>query len=193
MRMNKMRSKSRKLNNMAAIELSIGTIVIVVLAMSMLILGLVLVKSIFSGATSIADMTNDQLKNQMATMFGENKKLVLYPDSRQVTLKQGTVDGFGVGIKNLLEGSSDTVKFDYEVSLADKGNCDVNEKEALSWIVTGKTEDNMGIASGDFVSRPVKFNVPVGSALCTLRYKVEVKANNQNYASDVMDVTIKSK
>ncbi len=182
-----------KMNKSGAIELSIGTIVIVVLAMSMLILGLVLVKSIFSGATAIADMTNDQLKNKMATMFGEDKKVVLYPDSRQIELTQGKVDGFGIGIKNLLEGSSNTVKFEYDVYLADKGNCDVNEKEALSWIVTGKTEEDMGIASGDFVSRPVKFNVPLGSALCTLRYKVEVKANNQNYASDVMDVTIKSK
>ena len=36
-------------NKKAAIEMSIGTIVTIVLAMSMLILGMVLVKNIFSG------------------------------------------------------------------------------------------------------------------------------------------------
>ena len=176
-----------------AIELSIGTIVIVVLAMSMLILGLVLVRTIFKGGIGIAEMTNEQLKNQIATMFGEDKKLVLYPDSREVELKQGDVDGFGVGIKNLLEGSSDEVVFEYVVEVADRGNCDVNEREALDWIVTGQEEDNIRIAPGDFISRPVKFNVPVGSPLCTLRYKVQVNYGaNKPYANDVMDVVIKS-
>ena len=39
-----------------AVELSVSTIVIVVLAMSMLILGIVLVKNIFSSANDIVDM-----------------------------------------------------------------------------------------------------------------------------------------
>ncbi|MEK6953289.1 MAG: hypothetical protein AABX29_09845, partial [Nanoarchaeota archaeon] len=37
-------------NKKAALELSIGTIVILVLAMSMLILGLILIRTIFTGA-----------------------------------------------------------------------------------------------------------------------------------------------
>ena len=181
----------------AAVELSISTIVIVVLAMSMLILGLVLVRSIFTGATSIADMTNTQVKNQIAKLFAEDQKLVIYPDSRQITIKQGaTPDGFGIGIKNLMQGSTTAVKFSYEVVVSDpdlQKKCGVGEKEAEGWIVTGRSEDNMQIASGDFISPKVLLSVPVGAPLCTLRYRVNVKANGQAYASDLMDITIAAK
>ena len=53
---------SHKLNLMrkkkAAIELSVGTIVVIVLAMSMLILGLVLIRNIFKGSIDNFDALN---------------------------------------------------------------------------------------------------------------------------------------
>jgi len=179
-----------------AIELSIGTIVIIVLAMSMLILGLVLVKNIFSGAIDITDMTTEQLKSQVGELFGSDKKLVVYPDSRHIDVKQGDPSGFGIGIKNLLEGSTTDVKFSYEVVVSDpdlRNKCGVSEQEAEAWINTGRAEDNLQIASGDFISTKVLLSIPVGSPLCTLRYRVNVEANNQPYASEIMDVTIKAK
>jgi hypothetical protein len=183
----------RQQNKRAAIELSISTIVIVVLAMSMLILGLVLIKSIFSGTISISDMTTDQLKNQVANMFGEDKKLVVYPDSRHIDLKQGKTDGFGIGIKNLLTGTSQSTKFSYEVVVSDpdlRNKCGISETEAQSYIVTGRSEDNILIASGDITTAKVLYTIPTGSPLCTIRYRVNVMANNQAYASELMDVTL---
>ena len=53
-----------------AMELSISTIVIIVLAMSMLIFGMILLKNIFGGAKDVVDMTNEQVKNQIAILFG---------------------------------------------------------------------------------------------------------------------------
>jgi hypothetical protein len=183
-------------NNKGAIELSIGTIVIIVLAMSMLILGLVLVKNIFGGATQIADMTNDQLRDQVSKLFSGDKKLVVYPDSRHIKLKQGDTEGFGLGIKNLLPSSSTATTFAYEVVISDpdlRSKCGgIGENEALGWIVTGRAEDQIPIASGDFVSSKVLLNIPVGSPLCTVRYRVNVRANNADYASELMDVTIEA-
>jgi hypothetical protein len=179
-----------------AIELSIGTIVIIVLAMSMLILGLVLVKNIFTGATSIADMTNDQLRDQVSKLFSGDKKLVVYPDARHIKLKQGETEGFGIGIKNLLPGTTESTIFSYEVVISDpnlRRNCGgISENEALAWIVTGQAEDRIPIASGDFASSKVLLNVPVGSPLCTLRYRVNVRANNADYKSELMDITIEA-
>ena len=177
----------------AAMELSVSTIVIVVLAMSMLILGIVLVKNIFGGATDIADMTNEQLKNQVSILFGEDKKLVVYPDTRRRDIRQGDSDGFGIGIKNLLEGSND-VKFSYEVVVSDpdiRKKCGVTEQEALDWIVTGRAEDNIELAPGEFTSGKVLFYIPEGTALCTLRYRVNVKADGNSYQSELFDITIK--
>ena len=178
----------------AAMELSVSTIVIVVLAMSMLILGIVLVKNIFEGATNIADMTNDQLKNQVSILFGGDKKLVVYPDTQQRDIKQGDHDGFGIGIKNLIEGSNN-VKFSYEVIVSDtdiRKKCGVTEQEALDWIVTGRAEDNIELAPGEFTSGKVLFYIPEGTALCTLRYRVNVKVDGNSYQSKHFDITIKA-
>ena len=187
--------KRTKGNKRAAIELSIGTIVIVVLAMSMLILGIILVKNIFEGANDISTMTNDQLKNQVAQLFGENKKLVVYPDSRHINVEQGKTGGFGIGIKNLLPGNTVDTEFSYEVIVSDpdiRKKCGVGERDAEDWMVTGRSEDKIKIASGDFTYTKVLFEIPVGSPLCTIRYRVNIKMNNQIYASEIMDVTVQA-
>ena len=51
------------MNKKGALELSIGTIVIIVIGMSMLILGLVLVQKIFVGSTNNVDDLNNKIRN----------------------------------------------------------------------------------------------------------------------------------
>jgi hypothetical protein len=177
----------------AAIEMSIGTIVVIVLAMSMLILGMVLVKNIFGGATDIATMTTDQVKNQVAQMFGDQKDLVIYPDTRHIEVEVGEVSGFGLGIKNVdgLTGG----KFSYEVIVSDpdiQSKCGVSESEALGWITTGRAEKDINLAPGDFTSGKVLLSVPVGTNFCTFRYRINVMFNNAGVASEFVDVTIKA-
>lgn len=182
------------MNKEGAIELSIGTIVVIVLAMTMLILGLVLVRSIFSGATDVADMTTTQLKEQVSRLFGEDKKLVVYPDTRHINVKMGEASGFGMGIKNLLTGVQDK-KFSYEVIVSDpdiRQKCGVGEREAEAWMSTGRAEDNINLAPGEFVSGKVLLEVPEGSTLCTFRYRINVLYGGQAYASELMDVTIRA-
>lgn len=181
----------QKRNKKAAIELSINTIVVIVLAMSMLILGLVLVKNIFTGATDVTSMTNDQVKNQVSKMFGDDDKLVIYPDSRLIEIKQGKAGGFGIGIQNLRSGSSTDVKFSYEVTVSDpdvKKKCGKTEKEIESLINVGRTETGIEVPSGDLVARKVVFTSEIGDALCLVRFKVAVKVNTEVYASDYIDV-----
>lgn len=52
-----------------AIELSIGTIVIIVLAMSMLILGMVLVRSIMCGAIGLTGNINSKVEGEINKLF----------------------------------------------------------------------------------------------------------------------------
>jgi len=177
-----------------AIELSIGTIVIIVLAMSMLILGLVLVKNIFSTSNDIVDMTDDQLRDRISTIWGEDKKLVAYPTSREIEVKPGEVSGFGIGIKNLGKGSSPPTDFRYEVVVSDEDierKCGIGASEAEGWIVTGRAE-SLEIAPGEFTSGKVLIEIPEGSSLCTFRYRINVGAGGNAYASELMDITIKA-
>jgi len=177
-----------------ALELSIGTIVIIVLAMSMLILGLVLVKNIFSGGIDIADMTTEQIKGQISKMFGDDRRLVVYPDTRHIRIKGGEIGGFGIGIKNLLKGNQAGTDFEYEVVVSDadiKKKCGVGESEALGWIVTGRTE-KIPIAPGEFQAGKVLVEIPDGFPLCTFRYRINVNEGGNVYASELVDVTIEA-
>jgi hypothetical protein len=179
----------------AAVELSISTIVIVVLAVSMLILGLVLVRTIFSGAKSVADMSSDQMKNQIATLFGEAKKVVVYPDSKRVDVVQGELGGFGIGIKNLIQGSSSGKLFSYEVIVSDpdvQKKCGVTDTAILGLITTGRAEKDISLASGELTAGKVLFSTSVGDPQCTVRFRINVMVNNEPYGSELMDVSFKA-
>lgn len=177
-----------------AVELSIGTIVIIVLAMSMLILGLVLVKNIFSGSIDVVDMTNEQLKNRVSELFGDDQKLVVYPTTRQITVKIGETSGFGIGIKNLLKGVQETDTFSYEVVVSDadlQQKCGVDEETILrNWITAGRTDSSIPIAPGEFTSGKVLIQIPSGAPICNFRLRVNVKHGEDSYASELMDVII---
>ncbi|GAJ19112.1 unnamed protein product, partial [marine sediment metagenome] len=91
-------------NRKAAMEMSVGTIVTIVLLMSVLILGIFLIQKIFSSAKGAIDLTDAQLEEQINTLFGDDAEVVIYPKSGLVEAKQGELEAVGIGIKNLLEG-----------------------------------------------------------------------------------------
>lgn len=178
-------------NNKAQMEMSVGTIVTIVLLVTLLILGIVLVKNIFSSATSVVDLTNAQLTDQINKLFSADSKTAILPNTRLITIKEGaTPDGAGIGIKNLLQGASENVTFSYAVNVSDAGNCGIDTSAIEKWIVLGGHEESISIASGDSISRKVEFQIPVGAPLCTARYAVDVYENGQPYASDYFDVNV---
>ena len=75
-------------NKQGALELSIGTIVVVVIGMSMLILGLVLVRTIFTGSTAAIGQLNDKVQGEISTLFvEEGKDIVVMTSDRSNGLK----------------------------------------------------------------------------------------------------------
>jgi len=175
-----------------AMEMSVGTIVTIVLLMSVLVLGIVLIKNIFGGAVNIVDMTNEQLTEQVNLLFGEDKEVVIYPSSRKVTIKQDESNGFGIGIKNLLKGTAGTKTFSYDIVVADVGNCGVEESEIESWIIVGKSESDIKIPVGGIYAPKVILEIPKGSPLCTFKLRVNVNADETSYATDSVFIETKS-
>ncbi len=183
-----------KNNNKGQMEMSVGTIVTIVLLVTLLILGVVLIKNIFTSAKGVVDLTDQQLRSQISQLFSSEDRTSIYPGTRLLEINQESTDGVGIGIKNLLTGTAGTSTFSYSVSAADVSNCGVTKTVAESWIVVGKSESNIAIASGDIASRKVLFNIPVGAPLCTARYSVTVSTSDgTTYASDYFDITIKAK
>jgi len=183
----------RTYNKKAAMELSMSTIVILVLAMSMLILGLVLIKTIFTGAKYNVDQMNDKVRDQINKLFVEDKKIVIYLANQKADIAQGGDWGVAFGIKNLKTGVADASKFTYDVSVANpsevKTNCGINEKEALSWIKAGK-EGTIQIAPGETYLSIVRFQLPETAPLCIIRYNINIKADAEFYTADSFDVSV---
>src|SRR3989344_3956769 len=120
----------RKLTKRGAIELSVGTVVIIVLAMSMLILGIVLIRNIFSGATTSVTQIDQGVKDEINKLFSQNqdRKLILYPTTGIVEIEQGSQDsGFAISIRNIEK--IDPKDFSYQVIADDKGSCDTHPLE----------------------------------------------------------------
>jgi len=175
-------------------EMSVGTIVTIVLLVSVLILGIFLVQKIFSSATGVVDLTDQQLKSEVNKLFSEDKKVVIYPSTRLLEIKQEATDGIGIGIKNLLEGVSGSQTFSYEVKLIEgTEKCGITEAQILNWITVGSKEADIPIPVGELISRKVMFTIPTGSPLCTVRFRVDVSTGTTAYWSEFFDVKVRAK
>ena len=172
-------------------QMSVGTIVTIVLLMTALIFGLILTRNIFKSATGAVDLTDQQLRNEINKLFAEEKKLVIYPETRLVEIQQEKIDGVGIGIRNLLVGAEGTNTFSYEVIVEDAAKCGSANVE--DWIEVGGKADNIPLAVGDFTSTKVQFKVPTGAPLCTARFRVNVMADGADYSTTFFDITIKAK
>lgn len=177
-------------NKKGAIEMSVGTIVTIVLMVTMLILGIVLIRNIFSSAKGVVDLTDEQLRDEVNKLFSEEHALVIYPGTKYIEIKQDSIDAIGFGIKNLQQGAAGETRFSYQVSASDVSNCGISEEVAESWIVVGKAEDDLAIQIGGYVARKIRFQIPLGSPLCIARFKVEVQADGDIYGSDFFDVKV---
>lgn len=177
-----------------AIELSIGTIVVIVLAMTMLILGIVLVRSIFTGAKYNVDQMNDKVRDEIGKLFVEDKKTVVYLPNQIASIQQNEQWGVAFAIKNLEQGSAEAGRFSYDVVVSDpdvRKKCGVGEREIEDWITTGRA-DSITIQPGDTYFGTVRFFIPEIAPLCTVRFHLEVMKDNQPYATDFFDVEVEA-
>jgi hypothetical protein len=183
-------------NKHGTMEMSIGTIVTIVLLVSVLILGIFLIQKIFKSATSVVDLTDQQLRSEVNKLFSGEEQIAIYPSTRLVEIKQNTEDGVGVGIRNLQTGASASTTFSYSVQVSDPNiqtKCGIPASDALAWIQTGQAENNIPIPSGDFSSQKVLFQIPVGAPLCIIRFRVTVTPDKGSAFSDFFDLSVKAK
>lgn len=181
-------------NKKAALELSIGTVVIIVLAMSMLILGIVLINKIFGTATGAINGIDAGVKDQINRLFSENseKTLILYPDSGNIEIERGSRDsGFAIALRNLDEDAQQP--FTYTVTVANYDDCPSDPVADNKVELIGKTEPNIPIGPGEKLQNPrfVRLAVSDSAPLCTFRLKVEVTGcGTKCPQSATMDVVI---
>jgi hypothetical protein len=180
----------------AQMEMSVGTIVTIVLLMTVLILGLILVRSIFSSSVDNIKGIDQAVKNEIKKIFeaDSSKKIAVYPETRIITIKKGSDDsGFGFSIRNVY---TDASTFSYEVSAVET-DCpnSMTLSDADSLISLGKKGDNIQIPASSIMENEifVRFNIPETVPACKVRYNINVNKAGTVYISSVgIDLFIKS-
>lgn len=169
-----------------AMEMSVGTIVTIVLLMAVLVLGLTLTRGIFRSAQGAVDLTDQQLKEKISDIFGEDdlQKVAIYP-ARSIELKKGSdISPLGFSIRNL--GTTEK-KFKYFLEWADD-SCGIKETKSEELIVLRRTGD-ITIPAGSVMENPIliEFSIPEDTPPCLIDYKLIIKTadDNKNYGEDI--------
>lgn len=179
-----------------AVELSVGTIVILVIGMTMLVLGILLVRTIFTGATSSVEQIDEGVKKEINDLFSESdKKLVVRLPNNKAEITKGEDFGIAFGVRNTNTGGTGAAEqFSYRVEATSiPSTCRVNTVEAGNYIIVGRT-GTLTIAPG---SEPeadiIRFNIPDSAPLCIIRYTVTVNKGGQGgtfYDSERFDIEV---
>lgn len=169
------------------LDLSVSTIVIVVLAVSFLIMGLVMVQKLMCGTIKGVQIIDEKSREEILRIFTPDEKLVIKERSNEIT--KGIGYGVGFAIRN--DGSAGE-EFSYEIKVSDIGTCKFSQTEALSYITTGKNMQ-MSIASGEDYIGLINFDFPKTIENCKLRYGIDVKSGESVYSFKEFDVSIISK
>lgn len=170
-------------NKKAAIELSIGTVVIIVIAMTMLIMGIVLVRNIFAGATDSVNSLNDKVKGEITNLFVEesSKIGIKLGSTKQAKVKAGTTD-FGIAVGARTDDNSAILpagaNLKYQLDIGTQGSdCDITDFK--SYIKDPRIETGTTSACLEFddISGPngyslFLFDIPKGATECTQKIKM---------------------
>lgn len=178
-------------NKKGALELSIGTIVILVLGMSMLILGLVLVRTIFTGAKYNVEALNKNVEAEINKLFNERGgRLYIYLPNNEVEVKQGESYGVAFAIKNEAEGESQPGKFTWEAKAGSvQKGCQLTLEQADNYLILGGT-GSVDIAPGKISSKLIKVSPTSSAPLCEIQYDIAVKKDGQTYETSLFIVKI---
>lgn len=179
-------------NKKGAIELSIGTIVIIVLAMSMLILGLVLVRTIFTGAKYNVESLNKNVEAEINKLFNERGgRTFIYLPNSQADVKKGNSFSVAFGIKNDVQGEAQAGRFSYNIKAGSiQTGCKLSLAQADSYIILGSSGTLDLLPGGEPKIRIVKVQPPEAAPLCEISYDLIVTKDGQPYDTNQFIVKI---
>lgn len=170
----------------AAFEMSITTLVIIVIAVVILILGLVFVRQIFGVATRSVSQVDLQVRSQLQKLFGETgRDIVVY--TKEVNIKP-TGESISIAFAARRPGGGSVSDLKYKVTLTPgRGDCIEKNGESVveSWFIIPRAlnqPQNFDSYEVDTAYGDIVVNVPKGTALCSQRVKVTLMFNNREIA-----------
>ena len=187
-----MESLNKYLKKKGAIEVSISTVVILVIGVTMLIVGIVLVREIMQGALGATRLINENVKAQINKQFNEdeNLKTVIYLPDNNAEVNKGKKYLINFGIKNIVRGQSEAGTFNYEIKAKEVSEgCNLSLSKADSYITLGK-KGTIKILPGELKEDQLTVFLPRDAPLCSIRYDINFQKDGQIYDSNFFTINI---
>lgn len=174
----------------AAMEMSVGTLVTIVLLMVVLVMGIILIRNIFGGSTDAVENINDQVTNEINNLFSDKTtKLSISPGDRSITLEVEDVPkGFAFSVRN---NEIEEKSFTYVVTAQDVSRCGITREEAESYLLPQSGGFTLPEGAKMDVPELIKFDLLENAPPCTMTYLLSVEKEGKIYSSAQIFVTIK--
>jgi len=165
-------------NKKAAMEMSVGTIVTIVLLMSVLVLGIFLIRQIFKSGTGAIENVDAQIQSEINKMFAnEEKSLITYPNSEEIVVTRGETPfkGFAFVLRNEDGGNIQTYTYNVSASIIPKKCGSLTLEEANGYVMVSEKQFEVG--RGDTINKMVRFDVPKNAPACSVYYVLKIKGD----------------
>ena len=177
----------------AAFELAVTTMIVIVLSIVLLIMGLILIRNIFTGSIEAFDVLERKTIDEINKLFtDENQKILIYlGEDKLAAVKAGesnkgvlvaarTIDGNRVG---------DYSEVQYKLTLDE-----ANPKNCVNKLGTQRTQNFFGSPfeewlditdyNADVAKTVLRISVPEGTTLCSQLVKIQFRDRTVNSEGD---------
>ena len=182
-----------RMNKKAGFEMSTSTMVIIIIAVVLLVLGLVFVRQIFSTATSSVSAMDEKVKEQLKSMFGNEDQGSIVVYNKVTSIKAGS-EGFRIPI-GASTRTGETVQVEQLMFSVQAIGGDCDKTEAESWFVypTPKVWSNFDDFEANIGLVDVTVTIPKGIARCSSIMSIKLKDKNsagQAFASSTFTIKV---
>jgi hypothetical protein len=193
------------MNRKAAIEMSMNTVITIVLAVVFLILGLTLIRNIYGFADTSMGTINTNLEKQMSQLFPDETTKIAVDNSGIASIRAGTQDfGYGVVAKTLdgspIGNSRSALQYALELDKTAANNCYNNPKISktaiVSWFGQKISADssslvynNIDASNADTGYARISITIPAGTPICAQKVYIYFIDRTDNTTSKDLGFT----
>lgn len=175
----------QKRGSKGAIELSIGTIVILVLGVSMLILGIVLIRQIMCSALGLTGDVNSKVTGELNKLFGESGgEVACIGSGNAVKVIPGQTNIIYCSIK-----APEQATYSIEVTGANSDSKTLTGAEVQSWITSQAFSQPISPSDRD-PKKVVYLKIPNTAPESTISINLLVKKGGEQIATETLDFQI---
>jgi len=173
-------------NKKAALEMSVGTIVVIVLSVSMLIFGIILIRSIMCGAIGLTGEVNEKVEGELNRLFGASGGEVqcIGAGGEPVRVTPGQTNIIYCSFK-----AKEAAQYTVSVTGAGSDSASLTESEINQWILAESWSGNISPADRD-PKKVIRIRIPEEAPEALVFLDIDVTRDGSLISTQAIDLQI---